>query len=175
MRAAGVGQGVAVWAQPRCLGVLGFTTSLNGLKNSPTLTPKADKIAASPSTVTPLSPRSSLAPNGPSCILVWGCGNLGTSGHRPQPLRQKLGGCAVDESPSRGPGSRLITPSRASGHEPDSGPVVADELSGLAGVSLTRTTRIALSGNRLLHIHVRPRQAATGTRRSLPYNRPDPR
>ncbi len=47
-------------AQSRRLGVLGLTTSLKGLKNSPKLTPRAAKIAASASTVTPLSPRSSL-------------------------------------------------------------------------------------------------------------------
>ncbi len=47
-------------AQPRRLGVLGLTTFVNGLKNSLRLTPSAAKIAASASTVTPLSPRSSL-------------------------------------------------------------------------------------------------------------------
>ncbi len=42
------------------LGVLGLTTCLKGLKNSPRLTPRAASIAARASTVTPLSPRSSL-------------------------------------------------------------------------------------------------------------------
>ena len=41
------------------LGVLGRTTFVNGRKNSLKLTPSAAKIAASASTVTPLSPRSS--------------------------------------------------------------------------------------------------------------------
>ena len=45
---------------PRRLGVLGLTTFVNGSKNSPKLTPKAAKIAANASTVTSLSPRSSL-------------------------------------------------------------------------------------------------------------------
>ena len=44
----------------RCLGVLGFTTVVNGAKNSPRLTPSADKMVASASTVTPLSPLFSL-------------------------------------------------------------------------------------------------------------------
>lgn len=44
----------------RRLGVLSLTTSLNGLKNSPKPMPSAAKIAARASTVTPLSPRSSL-------------------------------------------------------------------------------------------------------------------
>ncbi len=47
-------------AYPRRLGVLGLTTSLKGLKNSLRLTPRAAKIAASASTVTPLSPLFSL-------------------------------------------------------------------------------------------------------------------
>ena len=47
---------VAVWAQPRRLGVLGLTTLVNGRKNSPRLTPNAAKMVASASTVTPLSP-----------------------------------------------------------------------------------------------------------------------
>ncbi len=42
------------------LGVLGVTTSLKGLKNSLRLTLRAAKIVARASTVTPLSPRSSL-------------------------------------------------------------------------------------------------------------------
>ncbi len=44
----------------RRLGTLGLTTFVNDEKKSPKLTPKAAKIAASASTVTPLSPRSSL-------------------------------------------------------------------------------------------------------------------
>jgi hypothetical protein len=46
--------------KPRRLGVLGLTTFVNGAKKSPRLTPKAAKIAARESTVTPLSPRCSL-------------------------------------------------------------------------------------------------------------------
>ncbi len=45
---------------PRRLGVLGLTTFPKGLKNLRRLTPSTAKIAASASTVTPLSPRSSL-------------------------------------------------------------------------------------------------------------------
>ena len=52
--------GPAVWAQPRRLGVLGLTTFVKGEKNSPSETPRGAKIAANASTVTPLSPRSSL-------------------------------------------------------------------------------------------------------------------
>ncbi len=44
----------------RLLGVLGLTTCLKGLKNSDSETPNAAKIAASASTVTPLSPRSGI-------------------------------------------------------------------------------------------------------------------
>ncbi len=39
---------------PRRLGVLGFRTSLNGLKNSPRVMPSGAKIAARACTVTPL-------------------------------------------------------------------------------------------------------------------------
>ena len=51
--------GPMYYVGPRRLGVLGLSTFVNGLKNSLRLTPSAAKIAASASTVTPLSPRSS--------------------------------------------------------------------------------------------------------------------
>jgi len=47
-------------SQPRRLGTLGLTTFVKGEKNSPSETPSAAKMVASASTVTPLSPRSSL-------------------------------------------------------------------------------------------------------------------
>ena len=47
-------------AHERRLGVFGLTTCLKGLKNSDRETPSGVKIAASESSVTPLSPRSDL-------------------------------------------------------------------------------------------------------------------
>ncbi len=59
---------------PRRLGILGLTTSLNGRKNSLKVTSRAAKIAARASTVTPLSPRSSLR------TQLWYADHSGRSG-----------------------------------------------------------------------------------------------